>query len=80
MGQTEVRHGDKTTGSYSVVMPDGRRQNVNYSDDGYSGLIADVTYDDAYTKPIKNNYGRGPSRSLGYNKVNSKPSSTVRYY
>ena len=45
MNQYEARDGDKTTGSYSVVLPDGRRQTVNYYVDGYSGYVADVTYD-----------------------------------
>ena len=45
MNQYEARDGDNTKGSYSVVLPDGRRQNVNYYVNGYSGYVADVTYD-----------------------------------
>ena len=45
MSQYEARDGDKTTGSYSVVLPDGRKQTVNYYVDGYSGYVADVQYD-----------------------------------
>ena len=45
MAQYEGRDGDKTTGNYHVVLPDGRRQNVNYYVDGYSGYVADVSYD-----------------------------------
>ena len=32
-------------GSYSVALPDGRIQHVNYRANGYDGFIADVTYD-----------------------------------
>ena len=45
MSQYEARDGDKTTGSYSVILPDGRKQTVNYYVDGYSGYVADVQYD-----------------------------------
>jgi len=45
MGQYEGRDGDKTTGNYWVVLPDGRRQIVNYYVDGYSGYVADVKYE-----------------------------------
>ena len=33
------------TGSYSVLLPDGRTQTVNYKADDYSGYVADVKYD-----------------------------------
>merc|ERR1739848_473095 len=40
----ENRDGYATSGSYSVALPDGRLQTVNYKvDDAYSGYIADVT-------------------------------------
>merc|ERR1711902_201790 len=32
-------------GSYSVALPDGRIQHVNYHANGYDGYVADVTYD-----------------------------------
>ena len=41
----ENRDGYATSGSYSVALPDGRIQTVNYKvDDAYSGYVADVTY------------------------------------
>merc|ERR1712121_428052 len=41
----ENRDGYATTGSYSVALPDGRTQHVNYNvADAYSGYVADVTY------------------------------------
>ena len=49
MGKCESRYGDDTKGNYWVVLPDGRRQNVDYHVDGYSGYVADVSYD-GYTK------------------------------
>ena len=54
-GQYEAREGDKTTGNYWVVLPDGRKQNVNYYVDGYSGYVADVTYD-GYAKAYEPSY------------------------
>jgi hypothetical protein len=53
----EQRDGYATAGSYSVALPDGRLQTVNYKvDDAYSGYVADVVYTGepvypAYTKP-----------------------------
>ena len=45
MNQYEARDGDNTKGTYSVVLPDGRRQTVDYYVNGYSGYVADVKYD-----------------------------------
>merc|ERR1739845_241703 len=41
--QTEQRDGYQTSGSYTVNLPDGRIQTVNYQDNG-DGIVQDVSY------------------------------------
>ncbi|KAK3849601.1 hypothetical protein Pcinc_043650 [Petrolisthes cinctipes] len=43
-GHSESRDGYKTEGSYTVDLPDGRKQTVTYVDNG-DGLVAEVTYE-----------------------------------
>ena len=62
MGHNEARNGDDTKGSYHVVLPDGRRQNVNYYANGYSGYVADVTYD-GYAKAYDHKTYSAPAYS-----------------
>merc|ERR1712038_1125402 len=39
------------SGSYSIALPDGRTQHVNYKADGYEGYVADVTYEGTAVYP-----------------------------
>ena len=71
MGQYEARDGDHTKGNYHVVLPDGRKQTVDYYIDGYSGYVADVKYD-GYAKPY--DYKHSASKS-SY----EKPTYTTEY-
>ena len=44
-GHGERRDGALTSGSYFILLPDGRRQRVDYTVEGDSGYIATVTYE-----------------------------------
>ncbi|XP_063888866.1 cuticle protein 19-like [Scylla paramamosain] len=44
-GHRERRNGDYTEGTYYNQLPDGRYQTVKYVVDGYSGFVADVSYE-----------------------------------
>ena len=46
----EDSDGSYVNGHYSVLLPDGRRQNVNYKADHYTGYVADVSYE-GYAAP-----------------------------
>ncbi|CAL4115860.1 unnamed protein product, partial [Meganyctiphanes norvegica] len=45
-GHEETRDGDFTEGSYYVLLPDGRMQRVDYTVDGDSGFVAEISYED----------------------------------
>ena len=46
----ESSDGAAVNGHYSVLLPDGRRQNVKYIADHYNGYVADVSYE-GYAAP-----------------------------
>lgn len=83
MGQTEDRDGDLTTGNYHVALPDGTHQFVDYYVDGYSGYVADVTYEgepEPYDyRPTYNNHQTGYKKTSGYKKP-AIASYKPRYY
>ncbi|XP_064086214.1 cuticle protein 19-like [Macrobrachium nipponense] len=51
-GRHEKSDGNKVYGSYSVDLPDGRKQTVNYKADQYNGFVADVTYSGQPYHPV----------------------------
>ena len=57
----EASDGAVVNGHYSVLLPDGRRQNVKYTADHYTGYIADVSYE-GYAAP----YHPAPSKHAPY--------------
>merc|ERR1712001_286480 len=60
-GQTEKRDGYSTSGSYRVLLPDGRTQIVTYGTaDAYSGNVAQVTYEGVAAYPEAKAYHPAP--------------------
>ena len=51
-GQNEESDGKVVHGSYHVLLPDGRIQNVKYTADHYAGYIADVSYTNPVHAPV----------------------------
>merc|ERR1712123_139977 len=47
-------------GSYTVALPDGRIQHVNYKADGYEGYVAEVTYEGTPVYPEAKPYAPAP--------------------
>merc|ERR1711970_1125291 len=51
----------KREGSYSVALPDGRIQHVNYHVNDYDGYVAEVTYDGEAQYPAAAPYAPAPA-------------------
>ena len=67
-GQTENRDGYSTSGSYRVLLPDGRTQIVTYGTaDAYSGNVANVVYEGVA------HYGPGPAYKAAPHPAAYKP-------
>ncbi|XP_045603066.1 larval cuticle protein A2B [Procambarus clarkii] len=70
-GQNEKSDGNTVKGSYTVHLPDGRKQTVNYVADHYNGFQADVQYygqaqyPSQYSPPVtyRPQYGYQPAPS-----------------
>merc|ERR1711962_1578129 len=54
------------TGSYTVHLPDGRVQTVNYNADHYNGYIADVKYEGVPVYPEAKPYVPAPKYGPSY--------------
>ena len=54
-GHKESSDGKVVSGSYRVVLPDGRTQTVDYKVEGESGFVADVKFEGEakYPEPAK---------------------------
>lgn len=50
----EASDGKVVSGFYSILLPDGRRQNVKYTSDEYNGYIAEVSYEGEAIYPVPN--------------------------
>ena len=60
----ENSDGNAVYGHYSVLLPDGRIQNVKYTADHYTGYVADVSYEGHaipyQPAPVKSGYHAAP--------------------
>ncbi|XP_042239585.1 cuticle protein 19.8-like [Homarus americanus] len=65
-GHQESRDGYDTQGSYYVLLPDGRLQKVDYTVNGDSGYVAEVTYEgEAQYPAAQPSYNPAPAPAYG---------------
>ena len=74
-GHSETSDGKIVTGSYSVVLPDGRKQTVTYKVDAYSGYVAEVKYEGVAKYPEYKAY----AAPAAYKPTYSAPAPIVEY-
>lgn len=64
-GHWETSDGKTVTGSYRVLLPDGRTQFVTYKADGTSGYLADIEYEGAVHHPhYQSDYNANPEITI----------------
>ena len=73
----ESNNGRSTSGSYSVALPDGRIQTVNYSVDADSGYVADVSYSGEARYDTVSRYT--PTSSYNAVPIRSAPTPSLSY-
>ncbi len=71
-GHQQESDGSVTTGSYRVLLPDGRTQIVNFRADK-NGYVADVKYEVSIYKPSisSSSYSKAPAAAAAYKKAPS---------
>ena len=52
-------------GTYTVLLPDGRTQHVNYHTNDHDGYVAEVTYDGHAVFPVIHGVGHGFGHGVG---------------
>lgn len=83
-GQQETGDGKgSVSGSYHVMLPDGRNQRVTYKDEG-NGFVADVQYEGFAQFPVKNIQSGYSNQNNGENPYSdpiyrSEPSTDSNY-
>lgn len=65
-GQSEASDGNAVEGTYSVQLPDGRKQTVKYLADHHQGFHADVSYHGEAQYPPKSGYPPFTVKPSGY--------------
>lgn len=70
-GHREESNGNTVKGAYSIALPDGRTQTVEYEADPINGYTAKVTYEatPGYTKPVTSTQDSVASGTTMYNQL-----------